>query len=247
MNKKYLSYIIISILCLNLLNQTINAFVLNEAKTDVIYDETYDEKESWEKHYLPAAKVLKIVPKKTTMLDLAKAAERDNGRMISDIINRTHYERKKLVVKWEKENGYIDKDLEEDFEITPSKRFRLLQEIREEEESEKRENRNFAFKIGKAPLKIASFCVTFGVAMWIKKDINEAGKHAILGMLAITTAVEVMEAYCEWSWNKLKKLFTGKNENDLTGHPVIKTKEDLLEPPKLPANYKRVDVYRYGL
>lgn len=251
MNKKCASYIIIAILCFSLLTPTSNAFVLNEPKTDVIFNGYTEENENWIDFYLPIAKVLKIVPQKTTMLDLAKAAERDNGRMISYIINRTHYEREKLVVKWERDNGYIDEEVEKDFKITPAIRLQLLAEIREEEESEKKGNRNFVFKVGKAPLKIISFGITFGGTMFLNKNVKGANKWEIalkwatIGTLFVITAIEAIESYCEWSWDKMKRIWKVKDDEEIdTGNPRIRTKEDIVKLPSLPENYERVDVYK---
>ena len=239
MNKKYLSYIIISILCLNLLPQTCNAFVLNEAKTVVIYDESTNEEGDWEEHYLPTAKVLKLVPKGTTMLDLAKAAESDNGRMIADIMNRVHYERHKLLVKWEKDNKYIDEEREKYYEVTPAKRLKLLAEIREEEEKEKKESNQFIWNNLKVFGSIGTLVVTYGVAKWVNRDINQLCKIITTFAMLVTAFISVADVARGW----ITRLWP----EDLTGHPKIKRKSDIINLPNPPKNYERVDVYSYGL
>lgn len=138
MNKKCASYVVIAVLCLNLLPQTCNAFKLDKTGIKVIYDSEVEKKE-WETFYLPYAKHFKIVNKTATVLDVAKMAEKeaDDENLLADIMNRTDYHRKKALVKWEKDNQYIDTKAEKDFNITPATRLQLLAEIREEEKSER--------------------------------------------------------------------------------------------------------------
>ena len=244
MNKKYVSYVIITVLCLNLFPQKNSAFVLNEIKDNLIY-ESEEEKDAWETFYLPYAKHLKLVNKTTTMLDIAKDFEkeaRDNPQgytIVHKIMNRTYYERNKLIVKWERDNGYIAKEVEEERNITPIKRFQLLTEIEEEEEREKKESNQFWWNTAKAIGSVVTFGVGFIVAGGLRGEIKEAGKQATILATLATTLISVMDVARGW----IAKFWT----EDLTGHPEIKTIDDLIKLPELPKDYKRVDVYRYGL
>lgn len=242
--KKNIVFIFIATLILNLLPKISAGWTLAENNTKLIYSNA-KEKKDWENYHLPHAKYSKLVSPNTTVLDIAIMAQKEaqanpqDETIVHKIQDNTFSQRKKMIVKWERDNGYIDENIENDLEITPSLRRTLLKEIAEEE-MEKKENKNFSFKIVKAPLKIVSFGVTFGISKWIKRDINEAGKWALIGMTVVITAVEAMEAYCEWSWKKTKRLFTDKNDEEIKLPP-------LQNMPDLPKDYERVDVYTYGL
>ena len=244
--KKNILFIFIATLILNLLPQISNAWKLDHSGSTIklIYRDN-DEKEDWEEYQLPHAIHSKLISQNTTVLDIAIMAEKEaqanpqDETIVHKIQNNKRHSRRKMFVKWERDNEYIDETIEKNWEITPSLRRTLLKEIAEEE-MEKKENKNFSFKIVKTPLKIVSFGLTFGISKWIKGDINEAGKWALIGMTAVITAVEAMEAYCEWSWKKTKQLFTDKNDEEIKLPP-------LQNMPVLPKDYKKVNVYTYGL
>ena len=247
MNKKYVSYIIAVVLCLNLLPQINYAFKLDEAKTCIIYHND-EEKKEWETFYMPYAKHLRLVNKKTTMLELAKAIEKETPEenLIAEIMNRTIHERDKLLVKWERDNGYIVEEVEEARNITPTKRLKLLQEVREEERLAKEKEQTWWKRI-KSDLKIVSFGIAFVGAMFVNKNVEEktrleiALKWAAGTMLTVLTTIEVVEAGEGWVWNKIKgRLRKGKEDEEIKIPP-------LQNMPVLPKNYERVDVYSYGL
>jgi hypothetical protein len=226
MNKKYISYIIVTILCLNLLPQTSNAFKTNPERTDVVYDSEV-EKDGWKTFYLPYAKHLGLVNKTTTILDIAKKAEEEeNNDLIIEIMNRTHYERGKMLVKWERDNGYISSEKEKDLEITPLVRKKLLAEIDEEEEK----TESFWWKIGKASTKVVSFGATLAISRWLAKDWGASGKNATFTMLTFTTILEAVEAVWAWRWRK------SKTEEEMKLPP-------LRNMPPIPANHTKVDIY----
>lgn len=237
MNKKYTSYIIIFVLCLNLVPQTSLAFKLNEQKNDVIYD-TENEKRAWQTFYLPYAKHLKLVPKTTTVLDLAKKTKEDNDNidLISEIKTRTNHDGAKVIVKWEKDNGYIDTKAEKDFGITLPIRKKLLTEIEEEEEKEKKETNQFRWKTGKSDLKFISFGATLAISRWLAKDWDKAGKYATFAVVGASTLADVIEAGGGWIWsNTIGRLWKSKDD---------KTKLlPLGKLPKLPENYQKIDIY----
>jgi hypothetical protein len=143
--KKFMAFIFTTTLILNLLPQTSIALRLSENNNSVIYDAFKGEKEEWEKIYLPHAIHSKLVGQKATVQDIAKIAQEEQEKNISaytiihKIIDITNHERSKMLVKWERDNGYIDTDGEEDFEITPTLRYTLLKEIKEEEKRENKE------------------------------------------------------------------------------------------------------------
>jgi hypothetical protein len=243
MNKKYVSYVIITVLCLNLFPQKNSAFVLNEIKDNLIY-ENEEEKDAWETFYLPYAKHLKLVNKTTTMLDIAKDFEkeaRDNPQgytIVHKIMNRTYYERNKLIVKWERDNGYIAKEVEEERNITPIKRFQLLTEIEEEEEREKEKTYNSRFRGIKTLVSVAAAGFTFGREKHTEKDIKEVFKSTALACAAVSAVVNIAEVTLSGTWNTIRRLWNGEEEIKLP---------PLRNMPVLPKDYKRVDVYRYGL
>jgi hypothetical protein len=234
MNKKYISYVIITLLCLNLLTQTSSAFKLNEAKTDVIYD-SENEKDGWENLYLPHAKHLGLVNKKTTILDIVKKAEEEkNNDLIIEIMNRTHYERAKMLVKWEKDNGYIISEKEKYLEITPLVRKKLLAEIEEEEERESEKTYNFSLKVIKATVCTASAIATFTVAKYKKLDMKEAVRLTATIFAFVTAGVSGLEVIGEVTWNKIKQW--GKGEDEIKLPP-------LRNMPEIPKGHKKIDVY----
>ena len=237
MNKKWVSYSIIAVLCLNLLPRPSNAFKLNEAKDDVIYHSDI-EKEGWENFYLPYAKHLKLVNKTTTILDIAKKSEETGDiSLISEIKNRTHQERAKLIVKWERDNRYIDTESEKNYEITPTIRMKLLKEI-EEEEKEQKEKYNFGWKLCKTALTTLSFSGTFGVAKYKGIDTTEATKLTALIFMGLSAAINIAEITLSGTWNTIRRLWNGEEEIKLP---------PLQNMPELPKDYKKVDVYTYGL
>jgi hypothetical protein len=237
MNKKCLSYIIITLLCFNLLPQTSNAFKLNEAKTDVIYDS--GEKEDWENVYLPYAKHLGLVNKATTVLDIVKKAEEEkNNDLIIEIMNRTHYSGAKLVIKWERDNKYVDEKLERKWEITPLVRKKLLTEIEEEEEREKEKTIQSISQGIKTILKIASAGVAFKLAIEKEEEWKKAAKKAAFYITATITVIEVVDFVRVWTWNKISRFWRGDEEIKLP---------PLQNMPTIPPNHTRVDVYSYGL
>ena len=244
MNKKYVFHIIIAFFFLNLLTQTSNSFMLNENKDNVIYHND-EEKKAWEIIYLPYAKHLRLVTKTMTILDLAKATEKNekNIDLISEIMNRTHHERRKLLVKWERDKGYIDTESENLLNITPLIRRKLLAEISEEEENGKKETYNFSFKIGKAIVSSASAIATFSVAKYVGVDVKEATKLTALIFASASAVLNVFEVIGRGTYNIIKRVWKKlKKEHD----EEIKI-PPLQNMPVLPKNYERVDVYSYGL
>ena len=249
--KKNIVFIFIATLILNLLPQTSNAWRLDENNTKLIYNDA-DEKEDWEKYQLPHAIYSKLVSRKTTVLDIAIMAEKEaQANPAKETIvhriqdNKTH-ERRKMIVKWEKDNEYISEELENNWKITPSLRCTLLKEIREEERLAKEKEQTWWKRI-KSDLKIVSFGIAFVGAMFVNKNVEEktrleiALKWAAGTMLTVLTTIEVVEAGEGWVWNKIKgRLRKGKEDEEIKIPP-------LQNMPVLPKNYERVDVYSYGL
>jgi hypothetical protein len=232
MNKKSFSYIIITILCLNLLPQPNNAFQLDETKTDVIYINE-DEKDNWETRYMPYARHLKLINKTMTIVDVAKEAEQ-NPYLIPDIMKRTLYERGKAIVKWERDNGYIATEAEENFQITPQIRRKMLAEIEEEEEREWGKAYAFSFKVIKAIVCTTSAISAFSVAKYKKLDMTEAVRLTATVFAFVTASVSGLEVIGEVTWNKIKQWRKGDDEIKLP---------PLRNMPVIPKGHRRVDVY----
>jgi hypothetical protein len=248
MNRQCVSYVTIIFLCLNLSPQPSNAFKLNDTKDDVIYD-SKEEKEDWETDYLPYAKHLKLVNKTTTILDIVKKSEEErNTSLITEIMNCTHHERSKLIVKWERDKGFIDKEMEEDYGITPTTRLRLLAEIKEEEkETEKKEM--LFWKIVKTGVKVLPPLYVFGKVVYEKgfnrKDIGEACATSLFTMTGLGTIVEVIETGRAMAWNGIAWLLEGIKKLV----PFGKSDEEIKLPPlrnlpTIPPNHTRVDIYK---
>jgi hypothetical protein len=79
--KENMALIFVVALILNLLSQTSNAWRLDENNTKLIYNDD-DEKEEWEKYYLPHAKYSKLVSRNATVLDIAKMTKNWNKNLI---------------------------------------------------------------------------------------------------------------------------------------------------------------------
>jgi hypothetical protein len=232
--KKIMAFIFTTVLILNLLPQQSDAFRLSEDNNSVIYDYE-EEQERWEKFHLPNAKYLKLVSKDATMLDIAKTVKAEQEENISahtimhkimDICAPSHI---KMLVKWERDNGYIDTEAEEYFGITPRMRRELLQEIEEEEE---KENQSFwnGLKLGG---NVLTACTAFGVAAFVKKDLYHKATIITLTAVAITTIINVVE-FAIKIYNKYKK--SNDEEEEIKIPP-------LRNMPKIPANHTRVDLY----
>jgi hypothetical protein len=229
--KKIWNLFFITVLILNLSPQTSNAFRLNEDNNSVIFSDE-EEKKTWEETYLPHAKRAKLVSKNATMLDIAKTAQDEQEKGIFDtivhkIMNTTHHTRSKMIIKWERDNGYIDTESEENYEITPSIRRELLKEIDEEEEKDKQSFWN-GLKVGG---NVLTACTAFVVAGFIKKDIYQKATIITLTAVAITTVINVVEFTIK-IYNNYKK-----NKDDEIEIPPLRNM------PQIPANHKRVDLY----
>jgi hypothetical protein len=234
MNKKYSSYITVAVLCLNLFNQTSNAFMLNDTETGLIY--TYEgEKEKWEEWYLPHAKYLKLINETETVLDVAKIAYRQrqtnqkNKTIVWEIMECTPKVRAKMLVKWERDNGYIIPEKEKDLEITPLRRREILREIKEEEERENEIANQISWKKWKTGAKVGGAVAGFVVSMFIKKDIWTIAALITTTVTLAATAIDIWE---------VKEVNKGAEEIKLP---------PLRNMPTIPAGHKRVDVYNYGL
>jgi hypothetical protein len=231
--KKNTIFIFVLTLILNLLPQTSDALKLSEDNNLVIYDEK-EEQEAWEETYLPHAKHTKLVSKNTTMLDIAKIAQAEQEENISaytiihKIMDTTHHTRSKMLVKWERDNGYIDTEGEKIYEITPTVRRELLKEIEEEEE---KNNQSFwnELKVGG---KVLTTSTAFVVAGFIKKDIKKAWSIATLTAVTIATVIEVVD----YSIKKYKEYKKTTEDEEIKIPP-------LRNMPQIPANHVRVDLY----
>jgi hypothetical protein len=235
--KKIMAFIFATVLILNLLPQTSDAFRLNEDNNSVIYDAFKEEKEEWETFYLPHAKHFKIVSKNTTMLDIAKIAQAEQEKNVSaytiihKIMDITEHTRCKLLVKWELDNGYIDEEAETRHKITPTVRRELLKEIEEEEQKERERANQFLWETAKTGVMFGSTITAFIVSIFLKKDIDTSASKATLAFIATSAVVSGAE-FSTKIYNKHKK-----------------DKEEIKIPPlrntdsRLPKNYKRVDLY----
>jgi hypothetical protein len=243
MNKKcFCCSIVVALLCLNLLIQTGNAFVLNEAKTNFTYINE-DERIDWEQIYLPHAKYAKLVGRNVTVLDIAKIAQKEQEKNISaytiihKIIDITNHERGKMLVKWERDNGYIDTEKEEINEITPTFRRELLKEIDEEEEREREKTNQVWWQGSKVALKVVGTLVTYKMVMGTADPVEKM-KILSLGVTICTAGVETIEFLGNWLWNETIGRLRRKS----------KTEEEIKLPPlrnmpPIPANHTRVNIY----
>lgn len=228
--KKFLTFIFTIALILNLLPQPSEAFRLSEDNNSVIYGDWDGEQERWEQTYLPHAKHAKLVNKNATMLDIAKMYKDEQEKGIFDtivhkIMKATHHERGKMLVRWERDNGYIDTEGEEDFKITPTIRRELLKEIEEEKEKQSFWN---TLKVGG---KVLTTATSFVVARFIKKDIKEAWTIATLAAVTIATVVIDIADFTIKRYNK-----KGNDDEEIKIPP-------LRNMPKIPANHTKVDLY----
>jgi hypothetical protein len=226
--KKIMTFIFITALILNLLPQTSTALTLHIKNNSVTYDAFKEEKEMWEKFYLPHAKHFKLISKNATVLDVLKIAKDEeekgiNSTIIHKIMDTTEHTRCKLLVKWERDNGYIDEEAETRHKITPTVRRELLQEIEEEEKKEKQ----FSWEKLKVWGKVYTAGTAFVVAKFFKKDILSAATIATLLAVATTTVIEIL-AFKEKS----------NDEEDEIKIPPLRNTDS-----RLPKNYKRVDLY----
>jgi hypothetical protein len=242
MNKKcFCCSIVVALLCLNLLIQTGNAFVLNEEKTNVNYVHEI-EKENWENYYLPHAKYAKLISQSATVLDIAKIAQEEQEKNISaytiihKIIDTTLYTRNKMLVKWERDNGYITEELEKELEITPAVRWTLLKEIEEEEERERAKTNQIWWQGSKVALKVVGTLATYKMVMNTADQVEKM-KILSLGVTVCTAGVETIEFSGKWLWNKtIGRLWKNNDAEEIKLPP-------LRNLPVIPKGYKRVDVY----
>jgi hypothetical protein len=240
--KKIMAFIFATILILNLLPQPSDAFRLSQDNNSVIYGDWEGEKEAWETFYLPCAKYFKLASKNATVLDIAKIAQDEQEKNVSaytiihKIMDTTDHARRKMLVKWEKENGYIDTTGEEHLEITPTIRRELLKEIEEEEEKGKEKANQFWWKTAKAGAKFATTITAFVVSIFLKQDISTSAAKATLVFTATSTVIDGAEVMKEFNFfNRFKS----KPDVD----EEIKLPPPLRNMPKIPANHTRVDLY----
>jgi hypothetical protein len=242
--RKIIAFIFVLALILNLLPQTSNAFKLSENNDSVVYDSFEGEKRQWEELYLPYAKYFKLVGKNATTLNIAKQAQAEQEENISaytiihKIMETTNRHRTKLFVKWERDNGYIDREWEEDFEITPSIRRELLKEIEEEEKKESEKENQKSWKVWKVGGKGLTAGAAFVVSLWKERDIKVAFGNAMTVFITVATFLDSWEAAEVKGWIKWVKGWFKKDDND----EEIKI-PPLRNLPKIPANHTRVDLY----
>jgi hypothetical protein len=163
--------------------------------------------------------------------------------IIHKIIDISNHERSKMLVKWERDNGYIDKEGEEDYEITPTLRCTLLKEIDEEEERESEKTEQFSWKKWKARGKVVGTIAGVGISMFVKKDIWTIAAIITLATTAISTGIDVAEIGEGegklWGiWNGIKQLVGfGKPDSE----EEIKL-PPLRNMPVIPADHKKIDI-----
>jgi hypothetical protein len=249
-----MALIFTTVLILNLLPQISHAWRLEKNGNDItlIYRDD-DEKEDWKKYDLPHAIHSKLITRKTTVLDIAKMAEKekqDNPQgetIVQKIQGNTTNERRKMIVKWEKDNEYVDEKVEQLWGITPPIRKQLLAEIEEEEEKESEKTEQFLWKKRKARGKFGTAVTAGVVSIFFKKDILTIAAIVTVSVAAITTTIDILEIGGGWGWrsgwNGIKELL-GFGKSDF--EEAIKL-PPLRNMPVLPKDYKRVDVYSYGL
>jgi hypothetical protein len=233
-----MAFIFTTVLILNLLPQPSDAFRLSEDNNSVIYGDWEGEKERWEEIYLPHAKRAKLVSKNATMLDIAKMYKNEQEKnpyddtIVHKIMKTTHHERNKMLIKWERDNGYIVAEIEENNEITPTVRRELLKEIEEEEQKEREKVNQLLWNTAKAIGSTAVLSVTFGVSIWLKRDITEAGKRAIYLTTLATTTISVCDVAKDW----IKRSHMNRKDDEIKIPP-------LRNMPQIPANHVKVDLY----
>jgi hypothetical protein len=170
------------------------------------------------------------------MLDIAKIAQDEeekgiNNTIIHRIMDITEHTRCKLLVKWERDNRYIDAEAEERHKITPHIRYTLLQEIDEEEKKEK-ENQISGWNILKIGGKVLTAGVAAGVSIGSKQEKSTTAIVITAAVAGVTILIDILEVVVK----KCKKSYSKYNE-EIKIPPLRNTDS------RSPKNHTKVDLY----